>query len=73
MAEDQIPQSILANHPELVRVGEALQQHASGKAVTAHCLICDKPLRVATIRQTGAIIVECDTGCTFFRALRRVT
>ena len=68
---DEIPPALLAKHPELVAVGEALEQFRDGKAVTARCLKCDKPLVAEEVEATGALVIRCPAGHTFFRARRR--
>lgn len=67
---DEIPPALLAKHPELVAVGEALEQLRDGKPVTARCLKCDKPLSAENVEATGVLVIRCPDGHTFFRAPR---
>lgn len=67
--ESDIPPSILKHHPELVAVGEALDQRRRGEPVTAVCYKCGLPLQVEEVAATGAVIVRCAKGDTFFRAV----
>jgi hypothetical protein len=68
MATDEIPKFVLEKHPEMVRVGEALELFRKGEPVTTICLICGQPLIVTHIEVTGVIDIRCKTGCTKFRA-----
>jgi hypothetical protein len=68
--QDEIPPAILAKHPELVAVGEALEQIRQGKPVTARCVKCGKQLIAEEVDETGALVIRCPDGHTFFRARR---
>jgi hypothetical protein len=64
-----IPPSILKRHPELVAVGEALEQRRRGEPVVARCGKCGALLEVEEVVATGAVVVRCPKGDTFFRAV----
>jgi hypothetical protein len=61
-----IPDAILAKHPELIRIGEALQSYMRGEPVVAHCLLCEEPLTVTYIEATATTWVTCPNNCTFY-------
>lgn len=65
---DEIPPAILAKHPELAAVGEALEQWRGGEPVTARCLECNQVLRVEDVEATHTLVVSCPAGHTSFRA-----
>lgn len=67
---DELPPALLAKHPELAAVGEALAQIRDGKAVTARCVKCGKQLLVEDVAATGTLVIRCPDGHTFFRARR---
>ena len=67
--DDAIPPSILKRHPELAAVGEALDQRRRGELITVPCLKCGLLLYIEEIEATGAVIVRCAKGDTFFRAV----
>lgn len=68
--DSQIPEALLKKHPELVSVGEALLQLRLGQAVTATCMQCGQVLLVEEVEATGALVIRCPEGHTFFRAKR---
>lgn len=65
---DETPPDILAKHPELVAVHEALAQWRRRAPVTARCLRCEQVLRVEDVVVTHTIVVTCPCGRTVFRA-----
>lgn len=70
--DSEIPPALLASHPELSAVGEALQQLGEGHPVTATCVKCGKTLVAESVDTTGALVIRCPDGHTFFRAKRSV-
>lgn len=68
MTDSDIPPSILKAHPELVAVGEALDQRRRGEPITARCVKCGLPLEIEEVAATGVVIVRCANGDTLFRA-----
>lgn len=71
MSKSDIPEAILAKHPELARVEEALNSYREGTPIAARCAICDQPLTLTEIDATGELWITCATGCTSFRARRQ--
>jgi hypothetical protein len=67
---DNIPQALLARHPELVQVNEVLTAYYEGIQVSIHCVICDAPLTITHMEATDGLWVRCATGCTTFRVRR---
>lgn len=70
--DSEIPPALLAAHPELVAVGEALRQLGEGHPVTATCVKCGKTLVAESVDATGALVIRCPDSHTFFRAKRSV-
>ncbi len=70
MMKDELPPSILARHPELVQVGEALRAYREGRTVETRCGLCGKPLEVIDVVATNELWVTCPTGDTNFRVRR---
>lgn len=68
--DDEIPAAVLASHPELVAVREALEQLRDGKTVTARCVECDKLLVAEDVEATGVLVVRCPDGHTHVRVRR---
>lgn len=67
---DDLPPVLLERHPELVAVGEALEQFGSGASVTARCLECGVTLEVVEVAEVGVLVVSCPAGHVSFRARR---
>jgi hypothetical protein len=67
----EIPEAVLARKPELRPVVAALAQHAAGEPVTAPCHGCGLALLVEPVVATGAIVVRCANGDTFYRQVGR--
>jgi hypothetical protein len=63
-----IPKGILAKHPELIRIAEALQSYTRGEQVLTRCLICEQLLTVTYIEAVSSTWVTCPNKCTFFHA-----
>lgn len=68
--DDEIPPGILKRHPELVAVGEAIEQNRRGEPITALCNKCGSTLEVTEVPATGALVVTCPQGHISFRASR---
>lgn len=68
--DDAVPPGILARHPELVAVGEAIEQHRRGEAILARCNVCGRTLNVTEVAEVGALVVTCPDGHVSFRASR---
>jgi hypothetical protein len=64
MPPPTIPDSVLARHPELLQIAEALEAHRAGRAVNARCPTCGRVLAVTEYPEIGSRWVTCDTGCT---------
>lgn len=67
---DDIPPLLLKRHPELVAVGEALQQYGRGEPITARCDKCEQALEVAELPELGVLVVTCPGKHVSFRAKR---
>jgi hypothetical protein len=65
---DEIPKSILAQHPELAAVGDAIARWRGGQQVTATCMRCGSTLVVEQVEEVGVLVVRCPNGDTFFRS-----
>lgn len=68
----EIPPALLRKHPELVAVGEALEQLRRGEPVTARCTVCGSTLEAVEVDGVGALVIRCPGGHTYFRARRAV-
>jgi hypothetical protein len=68
---DGIPPALLAKHPELAAVEEALGQLRDGEPITAACVVCKCTLAATEMPMIGTLVVRCASGCTSFR-LRHV-
>jgi hypothetical protein len=68
--DDEIPPGILKRHPELVAVGEAIEQNRRGESITARCNKCGSTLEVTEVPEVGALVVTCPQGHVSFRASR---
>lgn len=53
MTQDDIPKTLLAKHPELVQIDEAIRAHQAGKSIEARCPTCDQLLVVEEVPVTG--------------------
>ena len=67
---DEIPPGLLKRHPELIAVGEAIEQHRRGEVITARCHKCGSTLEVTEVAAVGALVVTCPEGHISFRASR---
>jgi hypothetical protein len=65
--DSDIPASLLKEHPELVAVGQALDQRRHGEPIIARCVKCGLLLEIEEVAATGVVIVRCATGDTVFR------
>ena len=65
---NEIPQSILDQHPELVAVDEALVQLERGEEIRATCPTCRVILSAEAV--TGAVVISCPGRHTYYRARR---
>ncbi len=63
---ETIPPTILAKHPELAAISEAIAAHREGRAITAQCPTCDEILIVTDDAGIGSLWVTCGTLCTQF-------
>ena len=70
MPGDTLPPRILARHPELATIGEALDALREGRPITTRCATCGQILEVTEVEGTGTLWIRCRTGCTSFRAHR---
>jgi hypothetical protein len=66
MAVQTIPEEILAKHPEMAPIFEALVAYSEGRRVTSHCPKCTHLLVVTDIPEAGSRWVTCDSGCTSY-------
>ena len=65
--------ALLAKHPELAAVGEALRQIRAGEPVTATCATCGNVLVADALETTGALVIRCPDGHTSFRRVAAPT
>lgn len=63
----KIPTGILAKHPELAMISQALEEYRNGLEITAKCNVCQSTLRVEELAEIGTTWVICDKGCTNYR------
>lgn len=70
MSVEDLPPALLAKHPELREVGEALRAHAKGQPITTRCPKCGALITVTEVPETGALLVACGKGHVLFRANR---
>ena len=68
--ENEIPPALLSKHPELVSVGQALEQMRLGQPITATCIKCGQQLIVESVEAVGVLVIRCPSDHTFFRAKR---
>ena len=62
-----MPEAILAKHPELVPIFEALSAYHQGRPITARCPKCDQLLVVTDVPAASARWVTCEASCTSYR------
>ena len=67
MGLDDIPKTLVAQHPELAQVDEAIRAHLTGKTIEARCPTCDRFLVVTEVAEASALWVTCGSGCTAYR------
>jgi hypothetical protein len=68
--DEEIPADLLAKHPALAAVAQALRQNHAGDQVTARCVKCGATLELVDVPETGVLVVLCPNGDTYFRARR---
>jgi hypothetical protein len=68
--DNEIPPALLSKHPELVSVGQALEQLRLGQPVTATCIKCGQRLIIESAEVVGVLVIRCPDDHTFFRAKR---
>lgn len=62
-----MPEAILAKHPELVPIFEALSAYQQGRPITARCPTCSQLLVVTDVLAVSTRWVTCEVGCTSYR------
>ena len=62
-----MPEAILAKHPELEPIFEALSAYHQGQSITACCPKCGQLLVVTDVPAASALWVTCELGCTSYR------
>ena len=67
MRVETIPNAILAKHPEMEQVFEALAAYREGHEITTRCPTCACVLVVTDLPEVGARWVTCETGCISYR------
>jgi hypothetical protein len=67
---DEIPPGLLQKHPELASVGQVLEQLRECRPITATCITCGLRLLAEEVEDTGALVIRCPDGHTYFRAKR---
>jgi hypothetical protein len=70
MSEQKKLLHVLAAHPTLKQITEALLAHAEGLPVTARCLTCDTVLKVVDLTEVESLYVTCTDGCSNYREHR---
>jgi len=66
MAVQTIPDRVLAEHPEMAPVFEALIEYSEGREISTRCPRCDHRLVVTDLPEVGSRWVTCDSGCTSY-------
>lgn len=66
MELEDLPKTLLAKHPELAQIDDAIRAHLAGKTIEDHCPLCDRLLVVTEVPETGALWVTCGSGCTAY-------
>ena len=66
MAVQTTPESVLARHPEMQQVFEALVAYGEGSEVISRCPKCNHLLAVTDLPEAGSRWVTCDSGCTSY-------
>ena len=59
-----LPEGVLARHPELGVIHQALTEFFAGRPITARCLTCNTVLQVKDFPAIGSRWVICGNGCT---------
>jgi hypothetical protein len=63
-----IPASILAKHPEMIQISEALTSYRENRPVTTKCLECGQVITVTDIPEAGSLWVQCPNGHVSYHA-----
>jgi len=66
MAVQTIPDRVLAAHPEMASVFEALIEYSEGREIKTRCPRCNHRLVVTDLPEVGSRWVTCDSGCTSY-------
>ncbi len=64
--------AILAKHPELKQISEALKEYRENRPITTRCAKCNKILLVTEIAATGSLWINCDNGCTNYHSKKKI-
>jgi hypothetical protein len=62
MGIEGIPASILAKHPEMTQISEALDSYHKNHSITAKCSKCKQVLSVIDLPEIGSQWVKCPNG-----------
>lgn len=57
-----IPASILAKHPEMIQISEALTSYCENRPITTQCPECGQVLAVTDLPEIGSQWVQCPNG-----------
>jgi acetyl-CoA carboxylase beta subunit len=68
MEIETIPASILAKHPEMLQISEALASYRESQLVTTKCPKCEQVLKVTDVQEVGSLWVQCPNGHINFHA-----
>lgn len=60
---EEIPASVLAKHPEMVQISQALAAFREGREVVVQCPTCGGFLHVTDKPEIGSLWITCETGC----------
>ena len=64
---DDVPEALLAKHPELPAIHAALAEHHRGVPITSRCPSCAAVLVVTEVAAAGVIVVACSGGHVRYR------
>jgi hypothetical protein len=62
MDNETVPASILAKHPEMIQIAEALDSYRKNRLITTKCPECDQVLTVIDLPEIGSQWVKCPNG-----------
>ncbi|HAG81079.1 MAG TPA: hypothetical protein DCL61_07870 [Cyanobacteria bacterium UBA12227] len=71
MAHEELPKAILKKYPEIASIGDALDSYCEELPIAVYCPSCGQLLKVTEIATTDTLWVNCNNGCTNFRAKRK--